>query len=145
MTASAYIVSPGQELDGITLQSGDSMQVQNGGEAVGTTVLSGGFIVNDGVTSATNVNGGNSFVDAGAVAVSTTVNGGYDEVSAGGTESNTKVNAGGYLIVYSGGTALNLVISGYNAFADIYTTISGVVVGLWGQENVISTGIDRVP
>ena len=42
MTTSSYIVGPGEELDGITLQSGDSMQVQNGGKAVGTTVLSGG-------------------------------------------------------------------------------------------------------
>jgi autotransporter passenger strand-loop-strand repeat protein len=90
-----YIISSGQTSSGLTLGSGDTLEVLSGGSAIDTTLSAGG---------SETIYGS----DSGA----TISSGGTQVVQSGGSTSGTTIDNGGTETVLSGGTAIATVISG---------------------------------
>ncbi len=114
-----YAVGSGHTSSGITLNTGDTMNVLAGGTAVSTTVngpvgttFNGGFQDVFGKTIGTVVNNdGAQLVNSGGVTTGTVVNSGGLDVLSGGTASGTIVNDGGFFNFVSGSTAVGTVIN----------------------------------
>lgn len=100
-------ISSGVSSDGIVL-TGEKLYVENGGEAVNTTVNEGGrmYVSSGGTANNTTLNAsGRVNVSSGGTATVTTVNSGGVVSLAGGSASGITVNASGIVYVSSGGKA----------------------------------------
>jgi len=97
---SRYIVSSGVTSSGVTLSSGDVIDVLSGGISVNTTALSGGLVNVYGTASSTILMGGRDVVEARGSASGTVISsGGIEYVS--GTVSSASVRSGGLERIYS--------------------------------------------
>ena len=98
----------GGTASGAILQSGGALIVASGGNAIATTVASGGInsVTSGGVWSGAILNaGGQEIVISGGSARVTTINsGGTETVSSGGVASGDILKAGGTLTVAAGGS-----------------------------------------
>ena len=120
-------------VDGVTLHSGLSLIIDNGGSATNTTINAGGsqIISNGGMADFTTVNsGGWQIVSNGGSATNTTVSaGGWLEVWNGGTAFDATVLAGGRFGVFAGGSASGGTVEAGAAFyAGAGATITDVAV-----------------
>ena len=100
-------ISSGVSSDGIVL-TGEKLYVENGGEAVNTTVNEGGrmYVSSGGRANNTTLNtSGRVNVSSGGTATVTTVNSGGVVSLTGGTASGITVNESGIVYVSSGGKA----------------------------------------
>ena len=100
-------ISSGVSSDGIVL-TGERLYIENGGEAVNTTVNEGGrmYVSSGGKANNTTLNAsGRVNVSSGGTATVTTVNSGGVVSLAGGTASGITVNESGIVYVSSGGKA----------------------------------------
>src|SRR3981189_3054977 len=95
--ASDYVIAVGSA-SGITLSSGDTMEVLNGGTAISTAILDSGLLTVSwgGAASATQVDAsGNETVESGAIGIGTTIlDGGLLTVSSGGGPTPTSTHPG---------------------------------------------------
>jgi autotransporter passenger strand-loop-strand repeat protein len=142
----AYIVSAGQPASGLTLNSGDTMDVLSGGSAVNISMTSGSTMVVSGGGTAvsaslygtvfdTGVTQPTISVLSGGITTGTVLGGvsgafnaaplGTEVVFAGGSAVDTLAQFNGLLVVSSGGSA----------------TSSTLVIG--GVEAVLSGGVDQ--
>ena len=141
------IVSSGVTSTGLTLNSGDSMNVLSGGTAVATAVNSGGVVLDQGVTSGTKVSGGGQeLVSSGGVARDTvlstdTLASGNQSVFAGGIVRGTVVSLGGQETISSGGVASGTVLNGGEQVVSSGGVASRTVVGFGGQETISAGGV----
>ncbi len=100
------IVTSGEASSGLTVSSGQTLEVQSGGTVTATTIQSGGSATIDfgGYSSAAVINGGIEIV-SGMDSGSTIENAGTMTIAAGGSASTTTVDSGNTEIVSSGGYA----------------------------------------
>ena len=95
----AYIVSSGQTLSGVTLAAGDTVTVLVGGTTISTIVTSGAFEnVSGGVASGTVIqSGGQQILDEGSVSTRTVINaGGIERVGEFASAVSAFVMSGGH-------------------------------------------------
>ena len=145
-----YTVSSGQTVSGVTLNTGDTMNVLKGGSAINTTINGPGngdlgqanqYV--SGQASGTVVNnGGSQEVDSGGVATGTVVNNvGEIDINSGGAANNLVMNSGGFGELFGGNINGITVNSGGNIGAAGGTITGAVLNG--GEISEQTTTIDR--
>ncbi len=153
-------VSSGQVSSGVTVESGATQTISNGGSAVSTllnggavyvssggtaisTMVSGGFVAAFGGTTrdTTVLSGATEFAAASGVASDTAVaDSGNQIVSSGGTASNTTLS-GGYDAVYGGDADSSVAYSGGDEFVAHGGVAVGAEINAGGTEYVFAGGI----
>ena len=138
------IVSSGQTSTGLTLTD-NTMYVNAGGTATGTTVNSVGrlYVSSGGSATNTTVNskGGMYVYDSGTANNIMVNSSGCFSVASGGTATGGTVNSGGWLIVSRGGLANNTTVNSSGCFSvDSGGTANSTTVNHWGQFSVSSGG-----
>jgi collagen type I/II/III/V/XI/XXIV/XXVII alpha len=139
------IVSSGVISGGLTITSGNTLDVLSGGTAVDTTVARGAVdIVNQGgVTSATILSGGSEFGDGGVISGTTILAGGVEYLGEG-SAVGVVIGSGGVQYV-EGGRAISTTVSfgGFQAISGLAsaTTIDsgGFAVVSNGEELLSAT------
>ena len=114
----------GNILSGVTLITGDTMRLKDGGEAQDTTVDDGRLNVDDG----------------GYVSKTLVSSGGYMRVSNGAIASNTTVGSNGSMWVGATGSAGETTMSGWGGSMNILGTATDVLVTGGGSMTVANGG-----
>ena len=118
-----------------TIVSGGAQHVLSGGTATGTTLNSGSQAI-DGTATGTIINGGTQYIGSGGKATGTTINSGTQTIYSGGTADATTI-AGGIQAVY--GTATNTtIIGGTQTISSGGTADTTIING--GAQHVLSGG-----
>ena len=139
----AYIISSGVTSDSLTIESGNSLIITDGGTANNTTANECGvFVSTGGVANITFINGGTFHIYNGGTGSQTVLNGDEDReafmlVTSGGSADAVMVNAFTKLQIDSGGTVTNIIwtpcvgqVSAYeDAEALFYSKYTGVYYG----------------
>jgi autotransporter passenger strand-loop-strand repeat protein len=151
------VVSAGQSVFSVVLNTGNTLNVLFGGTATDTIVNNGGIesvygtdvgaMINDGGHQFINAGGiasgtiiydpGVQAVSSGGVAIGATLSGGEQDVY--GTASGTVIDSGGIQNVYSGGTVSNTTFSGGTQNVLSGAIVNGAIVGS-GTQTVSSGG-----
>jgi autotransporter passenger strand-loop-strand repeat protein len=123
------------------VNSGGTLEVHAGGEALQTEVKTGGFLDNDSTAFNAILNGGTLNDNAGGSDIGTTVNSGADEIVwAGATSVQSEINAGGVETINSGTSTDNVINSG--GFMGVWGKTSDNTINSGGKEAVYNGGID---
>jgi autotransporter passenger strand-loop-strand repeat protein len=135
----------GETSTGLSVTSGNTLDVLNGGTIIATVVSSGGTenVSAAGFASASVVSGGGyENVSSGGTAVGTlAISGGYQRIFASGTASATVTSSGGYQVVSAAGTAIGThAMGGGHVVVSAGGTATHAVVGSGGNEVVSSGG-----
>jgi autotransporter passenger strand-loop-strand repeat protein len=139
-----YVISGGQTSGGLTVGSGQSLEVLPGGTASGTQIVSGGQADISGLAISSFVGGAVPFSGGGTQFSQQTV-------FAGGLASGTVLASGGQETVLSGGTEIGATVSsgggiqlGFGPFGNESGSAGGVDSGTTlsgGFETVFSGGV----
>ncbi len=125
--------------NGTTVNTGGTEEVHIGGEAISTTVKTGGFIDNDSLATGTVLAGGTMYDNVGGTANGTIVAGGGDEiVYAGSVANNTSVQNGG-VVTDSSGTVNGTTI-GIGGFQGVWGTADDTIIAAGGDQAIYSGG-----
>ncbi|MCB8882686.1 Hint domain-containing protein [Acidisoma cellulosilytica] len=118
------VVSTGAVIN-TTVDSGGSLNISSGGVGSATTILSGGYerVFAHGTSIDTVASsGGHEYVSSGGTSISATIIGGNLGDTAGPQTDDLTPGTGGGLVVYSGGDAIDTVLTGTGI-----TTIAAIV------------------
>ena len=123
------------------VNSGGTLEVHAGGEALQTEVKTGGFLDNGSTAFNAILNGGTLNDNAGGSDIGTTINNGADEIVwAGATSVQSEINEGGVETINSGTSTDNVINSG--GFMGVWGKTSDNTINSGGKEAVYNGGID---